>query len=59
LVRAGQLAFTVSPPGRPQRSPRGYRDRSDDRVMADFLVVAAIAVFMAAMIGLTWALGRL
>jgi len=27
--------------------------------MADFLVLAAIAVFVAAMLGLTWALGRI
>jgi len=27
--------------------------------MADLLVVVAVAVFVAAMLGLTWALGRL
>jgi hypothetical protein len=51
--------FTDSPPPAGARSPRGYRGTSEHLAMADFLVVAAIAVFVAAMLGLTWALGRI
>jgi hypothetical protein len=50
--------LTNFPPPRRTRSPRGHRGRSDDQVMADLLVVVAIGAFVAAMLGLIWALGR-
>ena len=56
--RAG-AAFTVSPPPPGLRSPRGHRPRDDPGGMADFLVVVAVVAFVAAMLGLIWALGRL
>jgi hypothetical protein len=55
---APQGALTDFPPPRGARSPRGNRGRSDDRGMADLLVVAGIVVFVAAMLGLIWALER-
>ncbi len=56
-----QLLPSSSHPIRSQhaRSPRGYRDGSEHRAMADLLVVAAVVAFVAAMLGMTWALGRL
>jgi hypothetical protein len=51
--------LTVFPPRRPARSPRGHRGRSHDRAMADFFVVVGIVAFVAAMLGLIWALGRI
>jgi hypothetical protein len=50
--------LTDFPPPWPARSPRGHRRWSDDRDMADLLVVVAIVAFVAAMLGLIWALGR-
>jgi len=46
------------PPGR-SRSPRGHHGRSEDRAMADFLVIIGIVVFVAAMLGLIWGLARI
>jgi hypothetical protein len=51
--------FTDSPPRPAARSLPGYWHRSDYRAMADLLVVAAVIVFVVAMLGMTWALGRL
>jgi len=52
-------SFTDSPllPG--ARSLPGYWRQSHYRAMADVLVVAAVIAFVAAMLGMTWALGRL
>jgi hypothetical protein len=52
-------SFTDSPPSPGSSSLRSHRGRGDDRAMADVLVVAAIAFFVAAMLGLIWALGRI
>jgi hypothetical protein len=52
-------SFTDSPPSPGNGSLRSHRGRGDDRAMADVLVVAAIALFVAAMLGLIWALGRI
>jgi hypothetical protein len=46
------------PPG-PPRLPRDHRGRNEHRAMADFLVVIAIVVFAAAMLGLIWGLARI
>jgi hypothetical protein len=51
--------FTAFLLPRQPRSPRGYRARSDHQGMADVLVVAAIVVFVAAMLGLIKVLERL
>jgi hypothetical protein len=67
----GSLGAQPQPPGRPglsftdflppgtSRSPRGHRGRSEDRAMADFLVVIAIVAFVVAMLGLIWGLERI
>jgi hypothetical protein len=54
-----EAPFTDSPPPPGGRSLPGHRGRSDDLAMADLLVVVAVVAFVAAMLGLTWALGRL
>jgi hypothetical protein len=51
--------FTLSPPGRRARSPRRHRCLSHDEGMADFLVIAAIAVFVLAMLALIRGLDRI
>jgi hypothetical protein len=53
------IPFTVSPPRAGGGSPRGHRGRGDDRGMGDLLVAVAIVVFVAAMLGLAWALDRI
>jgi hypothetical protein len=53
------ILFTVSPPPAGGGSPPGHRAAGDDRAMADFLVAVAIVVFVAAMLGLAWALDRI
>jgi hypothetical protein len=56
---AGRLGpFTDSLPLRAWHSPRIYQAISDDRPMADFLVIAGIVIFVAAMLGLIWGLER-
>jgi hypothetical protein len=52
-------SFTDFLPLGPSRSPRGHHGRGEDRAMADFLVVIAIVVFVAAMLGLIWSLERI
>ena len=52
-------SFTDSPPPPAARSLPGYWRQSHYRAMADVLVVGAVIVFVAAMLGMTWALGRL
>ena len=52
-------SFTDFLPLGPSRSPRGHHGRSEDRAMADFLVIIGIAVFVAAMLGLIWGLERI
>jgi hypothetical protein len=59
MIRTAGAAFTDSPPRPDRGSPRSHRRPADDRGMADLLVLAAIVVFVAAMLGLSWALGRL
>jgi hypothetical protein len=56
---AAMASFTDSPLRPGARSLHGYWRRSHYRAMADVLVVAAVIVFVAAMLGMTWALGRL
>jgi hypothetical protein len=51
--------FTAFLPILAARLLRGYRARSEHRCMADLLVVVAIAGFVAAMLGLAWALERI
>jgi len=53
------LSFTVSPPVPPRWLPRSYRRGGDHVVMADLPVVAAIAVFVLAMLGLIRGLDRI
>jgi hypothetical protein len=55
----GPRSFTGFLPLGLARSPRGHRGWNEDLAMADFLVVAAIVVFVAAMLGLIWALARI
>ena len=52
-------SFTDSPPSPGHGSARSHRERGDDRAIADVLVVTAIAFFVAAMLSLIWALGRI
>jgi hypothetical protein len=51
--------FTDFLPPRPSGSPRGHHGQSDDRAMADFLVVIGIVVFVASMLGMIWGLERI
>jgi hypothetical protein len=50
--------FTVSPLVSARSSPRRYRPSHHACQMADLLVVLGIALFVALMLGLIWALER-
>jgi hypothetical protein len=52
-------SFTLSPPLRAAGPPRVHRPPEETDGMADVLVIAGIAVFMAAMLGLIWGLSRI
>jgi hypothetical protein len=58
VVRA-QRPFTLSPPGGRARSPRRHHSLSHHEGMADFLVIAAIAIFVLAMLALIRGLDRI
>jgi hypothetical protein len=53
------IPFTDSPPSAGGGSPPGHRALADDRGMGDLLVAVGIVVFVAAMLGLAWALERI
>jgi hypothetical protein len=53
-----ERSFTISPPVLALCPPRRYRQPHHACQMADLLVVLGIALFVALMLGLIWALER-